>query len=263
MSYVDRFNNIVNILNLKGLDKSASEITSVKEAMLSGLPLEKVPYRHAPLHGEKNVTDKKVTDPTVPFAKKGDPVIQLDPVTGKETLVFWDGGRQVSQEEIEKQIDQGIMTEERLKEFYERGTPQIKTFIKPLIVRARNKSNIIREKLSYIINRLDKLGYSILVNKLNTVIENFNKVAGDVKEEHTIPSIEEIYEDSSSPKDFGKEVKKLISVHDKIIDLVKKFDKQKDKIDSSNLSEDEAVKKTVKIVRDVGKATNSELKKIS
>jgi len=275
MSYADLFNNAIDTLITRGLDKSASEIISVKEAMFSGLPIEDVPYRHAPLHGEKNVINKGLSDPTAPFAKKGDPVVQLDPFTGKETLIFWNGNKHVSQKDIERQIDQGVMTEERLNEFYERGTPQVKTLIKPLIVRARNKPqtfnsglsekehNIIRGKLSHIIDSLDKLGYTILVKKLSTAVEDFNKAAGDVKEEHTIPSVEEIYENSSSPKDFGKEVKKLISVHDKIIDLVKKFDKQKDKIDSSKLPESEAVKKTVKIVRDVGKATDSELKKIS
>lgn len=185
MSYMDKINQVIETLTVKGLDKNAAEITQVKESMFSEIPI---------ISSAKN--------------KSGTP---NPDIKGEEIL----------------------------------------------------DNTLVKEKLASILTCLDKLGYTILVKNLSNAMGDFKIASGDVVENHSIPSIEEIYEESSSPNDFSKEVKRLIGVHDKIIDLVKKFDKDVDKMKLDNISEDKAVKKTVKLVRDVGKATDSEINKIS
>lgn len=127
--------------------------------------------------------------------------------------------------------------------------------------------DVLGKKFAYISERLEKCGYTLLVKKFNDAVGDYKKMAAESEEVHEIPSVEQTYEKSKSPKDFGKEIKKLIGVHDKIVDLVKKFDDEYetevlDKIDSKKLSEADAVKKTVQLVEKVDNKSDSEIDKL-
>jgi hypothetical protein len=269
MSYSRRLNSIISTLNARGLEKVASEVSEVKEAMFGEMPDYNRGTMRPPLHGEKNRGQFIPTDRNTPVAKKGEPVIELDPTTGEEKIILWGIDRPLSQKEIMQDIKSGAMTEERLKSEYSKGGPKEKKFLAPLIEEAQGPQAYVPyhlgKKFAYISDQLKKRGYTILVDKFDRAISDYKKYAAESKEDHNIPSVEKVYEESETPEEFGKKIKKLIGVHDKIISLVKKFDEKLDSEvkKSKKLSESDAVKKIVYLVTDTDKKTESEIDKIS
>jgi len=272
MSIISRLNKLTDILVENGLEKKASDISEVKEAMFGDVPYN-IPNRmRPPLHGERNRGQFTPSDPSTPIAKRGEPVIELDPNTGEEKVILWGIDRPLSKKEIMQDIERGIMTEERLTDQYSRGNTQVKRFLAPLIEKAQGPQAhvpyALGKKFAYISDQLKKHGYTILVEKFDKAVSEYKKYAAESKEDHSIPSVEKVYENSETPEEFGKKIKKLIGVHDKIISLVKKFDEElesevKNKINSKKLSESDAVKKIVDLVTKTDKKTESEINKIS
>lgn len=273
MSYSRRLNNIISTLNARGLEKVASEVSVVKEAMFGVMPdYNRSILKRPPLHGEKNRGQFIPSDPNTPIAKRGEPIIELDPKTGEEKIVLWGIDRPMSQKEIMDDIKRGAMTEERLKNEYSKAGPKERKYLEPLIEKAQRPQVYVPyalgRKFAYISDQLKKHGYTILVDKFDRAVSEYVKCAAESKEDHSIPSVEKVYEESETPEEFGKKIKKLIGVHDKIISLVKKFDDKfesevKDKMDSKKLSESDAVKKIVDLVTDTDKKSESEINKIS
>jgi hypothetical protein len=247
MSYSGRINKIIASLNDRGFSKKASEVSEVKEAMLDISPLQ----------------SKRAYD------SSGKPIVQNDPDTGAESVVLW--GRPMTKKELAHEVHFGAIDEGRLKDQFSRGDQSVQKFLAPFIDMAQKKQGVPRAlgvKLAHISNALEKTGYTILINKFNTAVEGYLKAAAESEEEHTIPSVEKTYEKSKSLEDFGKGVKKLIRMYDNIDDLIKEFDKKYetevlDKIESKDISEADAVKKTVQLVDKVDAKSNSEITKLS
>lgn len=280
MSYSRRIAKIVDMLSDRGFDKKASEIVEAKEAMFGDLPSYSPPSRRPLMHGQRGPQRPSPSDPDTPMYKKGDFVIELNPTTMKEELMMWNGRRLVPKKEIEDMIVKGVMREERLLPQYDKSSPEVKKAMTPLLElaeKSRTFSNVpsgtvgipysVQDKLAGITYSLEKRGYSLLVKKLKTAMSKYLRVSSK-EEDHKIPSIEKVYEESDSPEDFDRRIKKLKGVHEKITDIVEDFeDNYKsevlDKVLSKEISEDEAVKSTIGLVSEADKESDRQIDKIS
>lgn len=278
MSYTGRFNRIIKVLNDRGLDKTAADVSEAKDAMY-GLPSYDPPYRRPLRQSERAPNRSYRSDPNTPFAREGEFIIELNPTTGKEELKMWDGKRLIPRKELEEMVVKGVMREERLSPALHNSSPEAQRAAKHLMELANKKrtfSNMSegeigvpyfpRERLAYISDCLEKRGYTLLVKKLKTAMEEYKEAESE--EVHKIPSIEKVYEESGSPEKFDKNIKKLKSIHDKINEVVEDFeDNYKsevlDKYLSDDITEDEAVKTTIGLVSEADKATDSQIDKIS
>lgn len=279
MSYTGRFNRIIKVLNDRGLDKTAADVSEAKDAMFGDVPMYNQGFRYPRMHGQKPVR-RSPSDPNIPFAREGEFIIELNPTTGKEELKMWDGKRLIPKRELEDMVVKGIMREERMAPAFHNSSPEAQRAARNLMEMANKKrtfSNMPdgevgipyypQERLSYISDCLEKRGYTLLVKKLKTAMEEYNKAASE-EEIHKIPSIEKVYEDSGSPEKFEKNIKKLKGVHDKIHDIVEDFEDNYqsdifDKYLSDDITEDEAVKTTIGLVSEADTAIDSQIDKIS
>lgn len=190
MSILSRLNKISDILNERGFSKEASELKAIKEATLTGYP-----FFGETKHSPRLLSDRtpgqtfhEPTDPNIKPYEKGEFVIELNSSTGKEELMMWDGKRLVPKKEIENMVETGAMREERLIGPYNKATPDVKAQMRPLLEYAKSKEasrntsskNIeeVRyptERLSYIKDCLEKRGYTLLVKKLKTAMDEYTK----------------------------------------------------------------------------------------
>lgn len=211
MSYSRRIDKIVSMLNDRGFDKKASEVLEAREAMIGDLPNYSSPSRRPLMHSQRSPQRPSPSDPGAPMYKKGDFVIELNPTTMKEELMMWDGRRLVPKKEIEDMIVKGVMREERLLPQYDKSSPGVKKEMKPLLElaeKSRTFSNIpsgtvgipysVHDKLAGITYSLEKIGYTLLVKKLKTAMSKYLRVSSN-EEDHNIPSIGKVYEESDSP----------------------------------------------------------------
>ena len=279
MSYTGRFNRIIKVLNDRGLDKTAADVSEAKDAMFGDVPMYNQGLRYPRMHSQGPVGRRSPSDPNTPFAREGEFIIELNPTTGKEELKMWDGKRLIPKNELEDMVVKGIMREERLSPAYNNSSSEAQRAAAHLMELAQKKrtfSNMSegevgvpyfpRERLAYISDCLEKRGYILLVKKLKTAMEEYKKAESE--EVHKIPSIERVYEESGSPEKFDKNIKKLKDIHDKINNIVEDFeDNYKsevlDKYLSDDITEDEAVKTTIGLVSEADKATDSQIDKIS
>jgi len=282
MSYSKKFDKVIETLNTKGLGKEASDVSQVKDAVFNALPLSRA-FERTPRQPHMPFPDvsHSPTDPNVkvPFAKRGEPVITLDPVSGKEKITLWGMDKPQTREELLTGIKTGVLTAERLTDQYSKGDASVKKFLAPLIEQTNNQGeissplgqgldrrNVLRSKLASISESLDKLGYTLLVSKLASAVNEYDKVANETDEMHSIPSIEKVYEKSDSATAFRGNIKKLIGIHENILLIVKNFEKEEseimDKVHSEELSEEGAVEKIIALVTKSDKASNAEISKL-
>lgn len=268
MSYSGRLNKIIDKMNTIGFDKSAVKLSEVKEAMFGNVPNYSGNVRRPTRHGEKNLGRPTPSDPSEHPYTKGEFVIELNPTTMKEELMMWDGNRLIPKKELENMIGRGVMREERIVSQCAKSSPGIKKHMGPLLELAKSKRVLFpMRRLSYITDYLDKRGYTLIVKKLKTAMEEYRIAMAD-SEVHTIPSIEKVYEDSDSPADFDQDIKRLKGVHEKITDIVEEFEKDYkseviEKVLSKELSEDDAVKKTVDLVNKADRSSDFQADKLS
>jgi hypothetical protein len=190
MSILGRLNKISDILNERGFSKEASELSRIKEAALTGYP-----FFGETKHTPKLLSDRKPgqtfhepTDSNIKPYEKGDFVIELNPTTGKEELMLWDGKRLIPKKEIEDMVETGAMREERLIGPYNKATPNVKAQLRPLLEYAKSKeasgslpskeigeAYYPAERLAYLKDCLEKRGYTLLVKKLKTAMDEYTK----------------------------------------------------------------------------------------
>jgi hypothetical protein len=194
MSIIGRLNKLSDILNERGFNKEASELKSIKEAALTGYPFFGE-TKHTPRllsDRQPGKTFHEPTDPNIKPYEKGDFVIDLNPTTGKEELMLWDGKRLIPKKEIEEMVSTGAMREERLIGPYNKATPDVKAQLKPLLEFAKSKmasgslppkeigeSNYPAERLAYLKDCLEKRGYTLLVKKLKTAMDEYTKTISE------------------------------------------------------------------------------------
>lgn len=209
------------------------------------------------------------------------PLIVIDPDTEEEKILLCNMSQPLSKKEMEDEINKGYITKEFLFDQIQRGKQKVKRFLEPYIDRApegkdlmtpfgrqfRNRQ-FLNRRFSYIIENLNEKGYKHLSEKLYPLIDSYNKnVTASTSEAHTIPSIENIYENSNSFNDFEEKIKKLIAVYEEITGILKKFNESyKSKILKevavNKLNEEEAVNETIKMVTEADRESNKELKRI-
>lgn len=196
MSYTGRFNKIIQILNDRGLDKTALDVSEAKDAMFGDVPM----YggggglRYPRMHGQREPARRGPSGPATPFSREGEFVIQLNPTNGKEELMMWDGKKLIPKRELENLVVKGVMREERLIPAYHNSDMDAKKQAAPILEMAnKNKtfSNMSEgeigipyfptEKLSYISECLEKRGYTLLVKKLKTAVEAYHKADSESK----------------------------------------------------------------------------------
>jgi hypothetical protein len=194
MSILGRLGKIADILNDRGFSKEASELINIKESTITGYPFFGEHRKQPQMlnQGQPGKTFHEPTDPNIKPYDKGDFVIELNSHTGKEELMMWDGKRLVPKKEIEDMVETGAMREERLIGPYNRANPDVKEQMKPLLEYAKSKSasNSISskgidssyypaKKLAHIKDCLEKRGYTLLVKKLKTAMDEYTKTVSE------------------------------------------------------------------------------------
>lgn len=183
MTYNTQISKLIKEFNDRGLVKTASDLEEV-QAAFTGIPYV-IPTRRNEPRFQKDIVFKEPseTGSGTPFAKKGEPVIQIDS-NGNEKIILWGMGTPLSQKELMQEIEVGKMTVEKLHDQYSRGDQQVKKFLAPVIEHAEKKGpvpyspsdrrrNYVRGKLAYIAGELQKHGYTILYEKIRTAMDRY------------------------------------------------------------------------------------------
>lgn len=216
-----------------------------------------------------------------PYGRGRDPKIIIDPDTNEEKIQLCNMNKPLSKKEIENEIYKGLITKEILLDLIQRGEKRVRFFLEPYIELAFRRKDImtpfgkqfrnrqyLNKRFSYIVDTLNEKGYKHLSDKLSPLIESYNKSAAvPVKEAHTIPSIENIYENSSSFSDFEDKLQNLIETYENLLDITKKFNEEYKRkilkeVGLKKLKEEDAVNATIKMVTEADRESNRELKKI-
>lgn len=199
MSVSEKVNKIISSLNDRGLNKWSNEVSEVKDAMLfttpemgQGSPWK--PLGQRGLLGDRNKPEHTPTDPNVHPYNDGDFVLQLNPSTKTEEPMMWNAkkNRLVPINEVADMVDKGTMREERVFDQYENAQPELKAKMQPLVTSLRSKrpfSNMApgevgipyypMQKMAYISDCLEKRGYTLLVKKLKTAMEEYKNLISD------------------------------------------------------------------------------------
>ena len=179
MSVFGRINKIAEVLNERGFNEAASDLMGVKEATLTP--------RTPRMFGTPERSFQGPSDPHTPMYEKGDMVVELNPTSGREEIMMWDGKKLISKKEIEKMIDHGVMGEERIFSQYDKAPPEMKKHIRPLMEFAKSKRMFdipagevgvpyhVRGKRARISESLHERGYTLLVKKLKTAVEEYSR----------------------------------------------------------------------------------------
>jgi hypothetical protein len=266
-----KIDSLISELVARDFNREASDVKLLKEAMYPPLskvfsPTPRQPRMFSPVQrGTAPVTNKNME-----FAKPGESVTRLDPVTGIERVIKWkmeDPMPVEKKRELERKVDEGEVGIDWLQGAYD-GVPekQNKLFFGYLL--GKEKKKTLKGRLAGISGELERRGYTLLVKKLKIATDEYNKEMQAQDEHHVIPSIENIYEKSKSPQEFENKVKKLVSVHDRITDIVKKFENEYkfkilNKAESGALSEDEAVRSTLNLVSKADAISDKTIDKVS
>ena len=200
--------NIVKMLEEKGFDKEAGYVSDLNRAM------ERTPRNPRMFPPEPKAYS--VTDPNMPFAKKGEPVIQIDPVTGKESIVLWGidpSGKPTvpkTKEDITKDIHMGVIDVVQLEKQYQKADFNAKKFLQPLVALAEEvaakKSTVLTpagggrkwnlkspikkglfSKLAFIQDSLNKRGYVLLAKKLDKAVVKYASTIEELVTDNRIP----------------------------------------------------------------------------
>lgn len=200
--------NIVKMLEEKGFDKEAGYVSDLSKAM------RRTPRNPRMFPPESKV--RSVADPNMSFANKGEPVIQINPATGKEGIILWgiDSPNKPTapktEEDITEDIHTGVMTVEQLEQQYQRADFNAKKFLQPLMALAENvaaeKSNVLTpaggerkwnlkrpikkglfNKLAFIQDSLNKHGYVLLAKKLDKAVVKYASTIEEIVTDNSVP----------------------------------------------------------------------------
>lgn len=258
MEYNKSINSIASLLEDKGFNKEALEFIDAIQTL--PFSIQREPHRRLPFHSLKKDIIHGPGE-KIPFAKKGEVVIQIDPVTGKETLLMWGMKKPMTFEEIERAINKGTIRAEYLIEQYQHAVDEnTRKFFKAMIEDVEeDKNNKIIKKLGYISGDLKKRGYTLLVRKINKIACDFMLRNSFMDESYSIPSLEDIFEKSSSLADFDSNLNKISDAYENIGNIIKKFEKKfKDEI--INKQDNDTDDNILDIVRKADKMINNRIK---
>lgn len=259
-------NKVLSHLESKGLKKEAS---GIKEALIDfgDWDIKRRPgvfRREGPRQDPREVPLGKEVG-----IEKGEFYTEIDPHTGKETIEMWGMPRAMTLDELREAIEKGLLsTSYFLKQFQSAKDEKSKKFYKNLLNMAQEQQRkSMHKKLASISERLNDKGYESLSRRISNLSLKLSS-KDDVVEKHKILSLESIYEESKNVKDFQENLDHLISMYDTILAKVKDFRKDYkakilDKLAKNEISEQEALKKSVDMVRAADRAIHTQSRKIS
>lgn len=244
-------NEIIGLLDKKGLKKYATDLKSIDAAYLR------------PRYPEYK---KQLTDPNTPFAEKDDDITYLTPMDAvkERTEKYLDYLDDVNpsnvnnliqlSKDLNKKISEGkISILDVEKRFNSAIEPVKKTLLKFFLDEAKKVTQrMASDKLDSLSDICLKKGYDALAFRLK---EASDKLATHPREkEHTIPSLEAIHEYMEDYKHYIAKVEKLKSVYtecSKIIEgFLSTFRAEMHKAGQDKKTEDASAKKINKLVEE-------------
>jgi len=258
MEYKEKLDRMIDSMKKRRLDKVADELLNIKEAIgeLGPIVPEGIHRRRGLLRRSPDKEPHEVVpgDLGQKGFEKGDIYTELGP--GTETQKLW-GTPKHKVRTIQRFIDDqksGILQAEHLLEDYvNESDPNKKALYYENLKKVLSNYKAMGSRLSYVKEALDKKGYETLAKRVGLICDLIWRGAS-MEEKHELPSIEAVYEKSSSPGEFDENLKKLVKVYEYLAMMVKKFESEyKSKvIDRASLekdSEKDITEKTVDLVR--------------
>lgn len=258
MRYTKNVDTIVSLLENKGFDKEALEFLDAVQTLPFSMKPEQ--HRRLPFHTLKKDIVHGPGE-KIPFAKKGEVVVQIDPVTGEETLLMWGMKKPMTLEQIESAISRGVIRAEYLVEQYQHAVDEnARKFFGAMLEDVKEEdSKKVLKKLGYISGDLKKRGYTLLVKKINKISCDFMLKNSFMDESYKFPSLEDVFEKSSSLADFDSNLNKLAEAYDNIGSVIKKFE-QKFKKEILDKHEEDTDDNILRIVREADDMINKKIK---
>ena len=123
-------------------------------------------------------------------------------------------------------------------------------------------------RLASLAKTLTEKGYDTLGRRLMQAVDSASMQIRHLLEKHEAPSLELLYEKSGSAKKFEESVQKLMSIYDNVGKIIKNFDREyldqiMHPLDRKEIGEEEATKKTLKMVRDTDASVDAKFREIS
>lgn len=259
-------NQVLSHLESNGLKKEAS---GIKEALIDFGDWD-IKRRPGVMRREGPRQDPR----EVPIGKeealqKGEYYIDVDNRTGEEKLKLWGYQKVMTLDELKQAIEDGVLSSSYfLSQMQAAKDPESKRFFKQMFEKSEKmRGKKAAKKLASISHVLGEKGYESLAHRIETLSEKLGS-KDDVVEKHKILSLESIYEESKNVKDFQENLDHLISVYDTILSQMKSFRKDYkakvlDKLAKNEMSEEDALKKSVDMVRAADRAVHAQSRKIS
>jgi ribosomal protein S17E len=240
------------MLKSKGLEKQAAELEAIAAWMPHQRPIVPVgerPEEVVPGRGEFVGKGKIeiVDDLAAPGNKK---VVSGGVLSEDEKKVF---EHLVTLVDYYNKVSGSMKSEvwKRIEDVQKRG-------VRPVVVPEYRKltPQEVKDKfrasmhLASIQSRLASLGYDALAHRVG---ENALRVIeATVQDIHQIMSIEALHERSGDHKEFEENIKKLAEMHEDAAKIIREFDREyiSKVMNKKDLSEEEAVKETVRMIRE-------------
>ena len=166
---LDAAESIAVVLKDRGFVKEASEVTEAAWGMGQGVGKWTPSMMKSPEYRPSEPSQIGSKEPL----EKGELITELDPATGKETVIMWDFKKPMTMDELEDAVKKGYLAVDYFNEQVRSARdPKVKKFFEMLLSKAddyRKQKAISR--LSSISQVLDEKGYDALGTRIRKVAD--------------------------------------------------------------------------------------------
>jgi molybdenum-dependent DNA-binding transcriptional regulator ModE len=255
--------DIVSDLKSRGFDKHAAVVAEVEAGWTPG-GFKGTPYQ---------MRSPQPTPIGTPGFHTGDVYIELTPLNEKkEEMRRWDFPEEgpYTMDQMIFGIKKGFFAVDNIaKELQKAQSPVLKRQMQMLLNLAEETTGQKAiTRLASLAKTLTEKGYDTLGRRLMQAVDSASMQIRHLLEKHEAPSLELLYEKSGSAKKFEESVQKLMSIYDNVGKIIKNFDREyldqiMHPLDRKEIGEEEATKKTLKMVRDTDASVDAKFREIS